>query len=80
MTPGINATVVSSAGSATLYLELWDSVTNTLLACAMVSQADQQFEGRVADSVTNRQAADFILKSWADNLVNHLKAARSRPL
>ena len=42
MTPGINATVVSSAGSATLYLELCDSVTNTLLARAMNSQADQQ--------------------------------------
>lgn len=77
MTPGINATVVSSAGSATLYLELWDSVTNTLLARAMNSQADQQFGGRVADSVTNTQAADFILKSWADNLLKHLKAARA---
>ena len=77
MTPGINATVVSSAGSATLYLELWDSVTNTLLARAMNSQADQQFGGQVASSVTNTQAADFILKSWADNLRKHLEAARA---
>lgn len=77
MTPGINATVVSSAGSATLYLELWDSVTNTLLARAMNSQADQQFGGQVADSVTNTQAAAFILKGWADNLLKHLKAARA---
>jgi hypothetical protein len=77
MTPGINATVVSSAGSATLYLELWDSVTNTLLARAMNSQADQQFGGQVADSVTNTQAADFILKGWADTLLKHLEAARA---
>jgi hypothetical protein len=78
MTPGIDATVVNSAGSATLYLELWDSMTNTLLARAMNAQADQQFGGQVADSVTNTQAADFILKGWADNLRKHLEAARAK--
>jgi hypothetical protein len=77
MTPGIDATVVSSAGSATLYLELWDSMTNTLLARAMNSQADQQFGGQVASSVTNAQAADFILKGWANSLLKHLAAARA---
>jgi hypothetical protein len=78
MTPGINTTVVSSAGSATLYLELWDSMTNTLLARAMNSQADQGFGGgQVADSVTNTMAADFILKGWADRLRTHLEAARA---
>jgi Protein of unknown function (DUF3313) len=77
MTAGISATVVSSAGSATLYLELWDSMTNTLLARAMNAQADQQFGGQVANSVTNTQAADFILRGWADNLRKHLEAARS---
>jgi hypothetical protein len=77
MTPGINATVVSSAGSATLYIELYDSVTNTLLARAMNSQADQQAWAQAANSVTNTMAADFILKSWADNLRKHLQAARA---
>lgn len=77
MTPGINTTVVSSAGSATLYLELWDSVTNTLLARAMNSQADQEAWAQQANSVTNTMAADFILKSWADNLRKHLEAARA---
>jgi hypothetical protein len=78
MTPGINATVVSSAGSATLYLELWDSTTNTLLARAMDAQADQGFaRGRVANRVTNTMAADFILKGWADKLVKYLQAARA---
>ena len=77
MTPGIDTTVVSSAGSATLYLELWDSMTNTLLARAMNAQAADQFGGQVADSVSNAQAADFILKGWADNLRKHLEAARA---
>ena len=78
MTPGINVTVVRSAGSATLYLEFWDSMTNTMLARVMNSQADQQSGGQVADSVTNTMAADFILKGWADNLRKHLEAARAR--
>ena len=77
MTPGINGTVVSSAGSATLYIELYDSVTNTLLARAMNSQADQEAWAQAANSVTNTMAADFILKSWADNLRKHLQAARA---
>ena len=46
MTPGINMTVVRSAGSATLYLELWDSMTNTILARVMDSQADQGWADR----------------------------------
>lgn len=78
MTPGINATVVSSAGSATLYLELWDSITNTILARVLDAQADQGFGGgQVANSVTNAMAADFILKGWADRLRKHLEAARA---
>ena len=77
MTPGINMTVVRSAGSATLYLELWDSMTNTILARVMDSQADQGMGGSVANSVSNMQAADFILKGWADTLRAHLEAARA---
>ncbi len=77
MTPGISMTVVRSAGSATLYLELWDSMTNTILARVMDSQADQGMGGAVANSVSNLQAADFILRGWADALRAHLEAARS---
>ena len=77
MTPGINMTVVRSAGSATLYLELWDSMTNTILARVMDSQADQGMGGAVANSVSNMEAADFILKGWADALRSHLEAARA---
>jgi hypothetical protein len=78
MTPGISMTVIRSAGSMTLYLELWDSMTNTILARVMDAQADQGFGGQVASSVTNTMAADFILKGWADTLRKYLEAARAK--
>lgn len=75
-------TFVRSAGSATLYLELWDPVSRTILARAINSQADRQANGQVwaqsANFTTNREAADAILKQWADNLVKHLQAARAQ--
>jgi Protein of unknown function (DUF3313) len=79
MSAGIEATVVQSAGSATLYLELWDSVSRTLLARIMDAEADQQPFAQQSSSVTNAAAADFILRNWADSLVRHLDAARKTP-
>jgi hypothetical protein len=79
LSAGIEATVIRSAGSATLYLELWDSVSRTLLARVIDAQADQQPFAQQANSVTNAAAADFILKTWADDLVRHLDAARKTP-
>jgi hypothetical protein len=78
MTPGIDATVVNSAGSATLYLELWDSASNTLLARALDAQADRQPYAKIASGVTNRSAADTILKYWATDLRKHLDAVRGK--
>jgi len=78
MTPDMSMTLVRSAGSMTMYLELWDSMTNTLLARAINAQADQGFGGQVADSVTNTAAADCILRQWADTLRNSLEAARAK--
>jgi hypothetical protein len=78
MTPGIGMTVIRSAGSMTLYLELWNSMTNTLLARVMDAQADQGLGGpQAANSVTNTMAADFILRQWATALRKHLEAARA---
>ena len=75
-------TFVRSAGSATLYLELWDPVSKTILARGINSAADRQANGQVwaqtANFTTNREAADAILKQWADNLVKHLQAARAQ--
>jgi hypothetical protein len=78
MTAGMNANVISSAGSGTFYLELW-APPHTLLARAENAQADQQPFAQQADSVTNMAAADIILKKWADELVRHLDSARGRP-
>jgi hypothetical protein len=78
MTPGINGAVVRSAGSATLYLELWDSSTNTILARVLDAKADQQPFAQPANRVTNTAAADRILTSWANDLVRHLNAARGK--
>jgi len=68
MTPGINATVVRSAGQMTLFLELWDSSTNTLLARIMDAAADNDTFAKQANRVTNTQAADRILGEWAHEL------------
>jgi hypothetical protein len=81
MSPGIGGTVVSSAGSATLYIELWDSASNTILARAMDAQADPGFGGRgqAANRVTNTMAADRILQGWATKLRKYLEAAEAKP-
>jgi hypothetical protein len=72
MTPGINATVVRSAGQMTLFLELWDSTTNTLLARVMDAEADNDAFAKQANRVTNVQAADRILRDWAQELRERL--------
>lgn len=76
MTPGIGATVVRSAGQMTLYLELWDSQTNTIIARVMDAKADSDGLAERASRVTNAAAADRILRSWATELRGHLDEAR----
>ena len=68
MTAGINATVVRSAGQMTLFLELWDSSTNTLLARVLDAAADSNSFAKQASRVTNTQAADRIIGDWAHEL------------
>lgn len=67
--------LVNSAGGMTLYLEMYDSATDTLIARVVDPQADDNDLTRVANSVTNKAAADLILTHWADLLVKHLGAA-----
>jgi hypothetical protein len=78
MTGDIRATVVRSAGQMTLYLELWDAASKTLLARIMDAQADREGFAQVANSVTNKAAADRILSSWAEELRAHLDAVRPK--
>jgi hypothetical protein len=77
-TPDMNATVVSSAGQMTLYVELYDSMTNTLLARVIDPESDNDPVGEVADAVTNKSAADRILRRWADILRKHLDAVQAQ--
>lgn len=73
---GMSRTYVADAGQMTLYLELYDSVSSSILAKAM----DAQDAGRGAPTmsyssrVTNIAAADRILKGWASELAGHFSA------
>ena len=66
-------TLVASAGEMTLFMELYDSATSTLLARVVDPQAGQEGAmARRASSGTNREQADEILRRWADLLRSHL--------
>jgi hypothetical protein len=76
--PGMSATISASAGQMTLYLELYDSVTSDLLARVIDPQADRGFGTfSVNNDLTNRVAADRILKKWAKLLGEYLQNARA---
>ena len=78
MTPGRSATYVESAGAMTIYLELWDSASNTILARVIDGKADPAHYGQLSSSVTNRAAADRMMRSWADELRSRLDFVRSK--
>jgi hypothetical protein len=78
MTPGRSVTYAESAGQMTLYLELWDSSENTILARIVDAQSDPQMYGQRTSSVSNRAAADSILRSWAQELRKKLDLARGK--
>jgi Protein of unknown function (DUF3313) len=67
-----------SAGQATLYLELYDSVTDELLARAIdVEVAGARGYVSVRNGATNRTDAEAMLKTWADLLGTFLQNARA---
>lgn len=78
MAPNDNVRTYSeSAGEMTLYMELYDSVTDDLLAKALDRKEDRQTGYfRWQTRVTNRAAANRILKVWADVLKEGLDEAR----
>ncbi|HEY5776411.1 MAG TPA: DUF3313 family protein [Xanthomonadales bacterium] len=76
--PGITRTYSETAGEMTLYMELYDSVTGDLLARALDRKQDRKtgyFEWQ--NRVTNRAAANRILKVWAGVLKEGLDDARA---
>ncbi len=72
MTAGRTTTYVESAGSMSIYLELWDSVSNMMLARVVDAKADPNMYGQRSSSVTNRAAAERMMRSWADELRSRL--------
>lgn len=71
---------VRSAGDMTLYIELYDSVTGDLIAKAMDRQVDRERDNYYtwANTVSNRAAAQRILKGWAEILLDALNEANGR--
>ena len=69
-------TFSESAGDATLYIEIYDSVTGDLLAKGLDKRYDRQ-AGYMQwqTSVSNKQAARRILKGWAQVLRDALDEA-----
>ena len=78
MTPGRSVVYAQSAGQMTLFLELWDSAEEKILARVMDAQADPTLYGQRMSSVTNRAAADRIMSTWAEELRRKLDLARGK--
>lgn len=69
---------VASAGAATLYIELYDSVSGEILARAVDRRAMQDYgHARWANSVTNRVDARRMFRRWAELLRNGMDEVRS---
>jgi len=78
MSPGRTTTYVQSAGQMTLYLELWDGATSTLLARVVDAQSDSTVYTQRTNSVTNKAAADGIMRDWARELRTKLDLAEGK--
>ena len=74
---GRTETFASSAGSMTLYLELYDSQTDDLLAKALDPTADRQSSWmQWQTKVANRAAGKRMMQPWAEALRKGLDEAR----
>jgi hypothetical protein len=71
-------TYTMDAGSATLALQVNDAVTGTLLAVAFDQRRSGTSNMRWTTSVSNRAAAEQMLKNWAEQLKRELDAARAK--
>lgn len=71
---GMTRTIVASAGQMTLFLELYDSTSSQILARVIDPKADPSGFAQRASRVTNKAAADEMLRDWAKKLREHLDA------
>jgi len=77
--PGRSRTYVTSAGSARLYVELYDSVTGDILARAVdFKRARERSQFQWSTPASNRQEALDIVRRWAKMLVEASDEVRSR--
>ncbi|HEY2678804.1 MAG TPA: DUF3313 family protein [Steroidobacteraceae bacterium] len=72
MSASRSATYIQSAGSMTIYLELLDSASDTLLARVIDASVDPDRYRQRASSVGNRAAAERMMQSWASELRKRL--------
>jgi hypothetical protein len=72
MRASMGNTWVSSAGSMTLYMELYDSASSTIIGRVADPRADPNDGAQIANKVTNKVAADRIIRRWAELLSSHL--------
>ncbi|MAT93026.1 MAG: hypothetical protein CME59_10540 [Halioglobus sp.] len=79
MSPGISRTYTTSAGEATLFLEIADGTTGETLV-RVVDRRRGMDTGRLewTNSVTNRADADRALRYWAGRLREGLDRAAAR--
>ncbi len=73
MSAGISHTIVSSAGSMTLLLELYDGKTGDIIARAIDPEVlDKLGPAHVANRVTNKADFDRVVRRWAEILNDQL--------
>jgi len=77
MTPGMEQNMSASAGQMTLYMELLDGKTGALLYRVIDPKAAGNEMWQIRNSVTNRAAADRVLRRWAELLNSQLAAVKS---
>jgi hypothetical protein len=76
-TAGRSRIYTMEAGSASLVLQVNDAVTGTLLAMVLDKRRSGSSMMQWTTSVSNRAAADAMLKGWAEQFKRELDAARS---
>ena len=76
MEPGITRTFAADAGQMTLYLELYDSKTQDIIARVIDPEVVGDDLVHVTNSVTNRADVDRLLRRWADLLNAQLAAVK----
>ncbi len=73
------ATFAASAGSETLYVELYDSVSSEILVRAIDRRSDQGYGvAQMSSRVSNAAAERRMVKYWADALRKQLNDVHPR--